>query len=87
VSFLYELDPEIDRTFYLKRKKQKLEKQRSKARRTLPNMAGGGGDQRRMLRNFVTPEVQCITSNIARPTVEENNFELKPTLISMVQQS
>ena len=50
-------------------------------------MAGGGGDQRRTLRDFVTPGVQGITTSIARPTVDANNFELKLTLILMVQQS
>jgi len=50
-------------------------------------MAGGGGDQKRTLRGFVTPGVQGIASSIARPTVDANDFELKPSLISMVQQS
>jgi len=50
-------------------------------------MAGGGGDQRRTLRDFVTPGVQGIASSIARPIVDANNFELIPALISMVQQS
>jgi len=50
-------------------------------------MVGGRGDQRRTLRNFVTPGVQGIGSSIARPNVEANNFELKQTLISMVRQS
>ena len=85
--FLYEPDPEIERTFYLRRKKQKVEEQRREARRTSPNMAGGCGDQRRILRDFVTLRVQGIASSIARPNVDINNFELKPTLISMEQQS
>jgi len=50
-------------------------------------MAGGGGDQRRTLRDFVAPGVQGIVSSIAHPTIDVNNFELKPALISMVQQS
>lgn len=50
-------------------------------------MAGGGGDQRRTLRDFVTDGVQGIASSIARPNVDANNFELKPTFISMMQQS
>jgi len=40
-------------------------------------MAGGGGKQRRVLRYFVTPGVQRITSSITRPIMEANNFELK----------
>ena len=50
-------------------------------------MAGGEGDQRMTLREFVTPGVQGITSSITRLTIDANNFELKPALISMVQQS
>ena len=43
--------------------------------------------KRRTLRDFVTPGVQGIASSIAQPTIDVNNFELKPALISMVQQS
>jgi len=50
-------------------------------------MAGEGGDQRRTLWDFVTLGVQGIASSIARPNVDANNFELKPAVISMVQQS
>ena len=63
-----------------------IEKQRCEARRNPTNMAGGGGDQRRMLQDFVTPEVQGIASGIPRSTINANNFELKLLLISMVQQ-
>jgi len=85
--FLYELDPEIKRTFCLRRKKQKIEEQRCEARRTSTNMAEGGGDQRRTFRDFVTPRVQGIASTTAHPNVDANNFELKAALISMVQLS
>jgi len=45
-----------------------------------------GGDKQRTLHDFITRGVQGITSSIARPAVDANNFELKPTLFSMVQQ-
>jgi len=48
-------------------------------------MAGIGGDQRRTLRDFVTLGVKGISSSITQPTIEVNNFEFKPALISMVQ--
>jgi len=83
--FLYEPDPEIERTFRLRRNKKKIEEHRRKARRISTNMVGGGGDQRRTLRDFVAPKVQGIASSIARPYVDADNFELKPVLISMVQ--
>jgi len=50
-------------------------------------IAEGGGDQRRTLWDFVTPRVQGNTSNIARRNVDANNFQLKPALVFMVQQS
>jgi len=50
-------------------------------------MVGGGDDQSRAVWDFVTPRIQGITSSITRPNVEAHNFELKPALISMVQQS
>jgi len=83
----YEPDPEIERTFHLRMKKQRIEEQRHEARRNPTNMVRGEGDQRRALRDFVTPGAQGITSSIARPTVDANNFDLKLVLISMVQQS
>ena len=84
---LYESDLEIERTSYLRRKKQRIEEKRCETRRNSTNMAGGGDNQRRTLRDFVTLGVPGIASSIACPTVDANNFELKPALISMVQQS
>ena len=61
---LYEPDPEIERTLYLKRKKQMLKKQKCKARETSSKIDGGGGDHRRTLRDLITPGVKWITSSI-----------------------
>jgi len=83
--FLYEPGPEIERTFRLRREKQKIKEQRGEASRSSTNMAGGGDNQRRTLRDFITPGVQGVTSTIAHPRIEANNFELKPALISMMQ--
>ena len=85
--FRVEFDLEIERTFHSRRKKSKLEEQRAKVQVASSTMAGGGGDQRRTVRNFVTSGVQGIASSIARPNVEANNFELKLALSSMVQRS
>jgi len=82
----FEPDPEIERTFHIRRKKQRLKK-RCKAREESPKMDTGAGGQRRTLQDFITPGVQGVSSSIARPTMEVNNFELRPTLISMVKQS
>ena len=83
--FAYEPDPEIKQSFRIRRKKQRLDK-RHKAQEESAKMDVGEG-QRGTLRDFITPGVQGISSSIARPIVEVNNFELRPALISMVQQS
>jgi len=82
--FAYEPDPEIEWTFRIRRKKQRLDKRR-KAQEEFAKMDAGGEGQRRKLRDFITPGVQGISSSIARPTLEVNNFELRPAPISMVQ--
>ena len=84
---LYEPDPKIERTFHRWKKKERIKKQIDEARRNPINMVGGGGDQRRTLRDFATHKVQGINSGIAYPTINANNFELKPAFILMVQQS
>ena len=84
-SMLYKLDPEIKKTFHLRMKKQRIEKQIREVRRNPTRMAGGRDDQRRTLRDFVTPGVQGIASSIARTTSYVNNLKLKLALISMVQ--
>jgi len=76
----FESNYEIEWTSRLRRKKQQLENQRRKAPETSLTMAGGGEDQRRIIRDFVTSGVKGITSSIAHQNVEANNFELKPAL-------
>ncbi|MED6188043.1 hypothetical protein PIB30_082232 [Stylosanthes scabra] len=43
--------------------------------------------QRRTLGDYTIPSTTSCGSSIVRPTVEVNNFELKPSLIQLVQQS
>jgi len=43
--------------------------------------------QRRILREYVTPGVHSQAPGITIPPVVAHNFDLKPVLISMVQQS
>ena len=80
-SPLFEFDPEIERTLH------KLKRQRAQLTESTSEMAGGGEEQRRTLRDFVTPGIHSQTPGIAVPPVAAHNFELKPALISMVQQS
>jgi len=41
----------------------------------------------RLLRDHAAPTVQGTTSSIRRPAIQANNFEIKPSLIQMLQQS
>ena len=85
--FFYEPNADIKRTFHQKRKKQRVERQRCKARETSPKMEPPRGEpERRTLQDFITSGVQGITSSIGRATLEVNNFELRLALVSMVQQ-
>ncbi|MED6201042.1 hypothetical protein PIB30_091154 [Stylosanthes scabra] len=43
-------------------------------------------EQRRTLRDYTIPSTASFGSSIVRPAVEANNFELKPSLIQLVQQ-
>jgi len=49
---LYRPDPKIERTFHLRKKKQRIEEQRHEARRNSSMV----GEERRTLRDFITPE-------------------------------
>ena len=82
--FPFEFELEIERIFHSNRKKLKSEEQRAKVQEASSTMAGGGSDQRRILRDFVTPGVYDIASSIIKPKVEAYNFKLKPALTSMV---
>ncbi|MED6201696.1 hypothetical protein PIB30_097553 [Stylosanthes scabra] len=44
------------------------------------------GDYRKTLGDFTVPTTASCGSSIVRPTVETNNFELKPALIHLIQQ-
>ena len=41
--------------------------------------------ENRAMKEYSMPRLQDIQTSIARPNVEANNFELKPSLIGMVQ--
>ena len=69
-------DSEIERTFRSQRKKKVLA------------MADGEQNaQPHTLKDYVRPIVNDNYSGIRRQTINANNFELKPALISMVQQA
>jgi len=80
-SSLFEFDPKIEKTFH------KLKRQRALLTASQSVMARGEEAQRRTLRNYVTSGAHSQTPGITIPPVATNNFELKPALIFMVQQS
>jgi len=80
----FEFDLEIKRTFCSRRKKLRIEEQIPKAQAVFSSMTGIGDDQR-TLQDFIALGVQGIFLSIAQPTIEAINFELKPSVISMVQ--
>ncbi|MED6125984.1 hypothetical protein PIB30_073866, partial [Stylosanthes scabra] len=45
------------------------------------------GNHRRTLGDYTIPTTNSCGSSIVRPTVAANNFELKPSLIQLVQRS
>ena len=48
-------------------------------------VAMASNEERRALRDYVNPSLIGATSCIILPTIQANNFELKPGLIQMVQ--
>ena len=68
----FEFDPEIEKTARRLRKE-------SRARKMT--------ERRRTLQDYFTPTAAGVAGSIVAPNVEANNFELKPALISMIQNS
>ncbi|MED6177108.1 hypothetical protein PIB30_094761, partial [Stylosanthes scabra] len=51
------------------------------------NMADNTNIQRRNLADYQNPTTTSCGSSIVWPTVDANNFELKPALVQLVQQN
>ena len=80
-SPLFEFVLKIERTFH------KLKRQRALLIESKFSMVGREEEQRRTLWDYVTPGVHSQTPGIKILPIAANNFELKPALISMVQES
>ncbi|MED6165994.1 hypothetical protein PIB30_104893, partial [Stylosanthes scabra] len=50
------------------------------------NMADHTNNQRRTIADYQNPTTTSCGSSIVWPTVDANNFELKPALVQLVQQ-
>ena len=72
-------DPEIERTLCQLKKEKKKE-----ANTSLSNMAD---QEQKVLRDYAMPSVNGATSSIRRPAIQANNFEIKPAIIQMIQQT
>ncbi|XP_071917054.1 uncharacterized protein [Coffea arabica] len=89
------LDPEIERTLRRQRrntphqKEQEIWQPIEEILIELPfeEEMAENDPNRRILRDFALPGTQDSQTSIVRPTVNANNFEIKPSLIQMVQQS
>ena len=71
-------DPEIDLTLCALRRKQR---QGRENQRNLNRMAQ---PERRTLGDFVMPDISGSFRGIVAPTIANNNFEIKPSIIQMV---
>ncbi|XP_020258488.1 uncharacterized protein LOC109834881 [Asparagus officinalis] len=81
-----ECDPEIERTLRHIRKKARETKDNLKSKNTMGDQENQG-NQDRSLKEFASPTTHSSQSSILKPNVAANNFELKPSLLSMVQQN
>ncbi|XP_020245172.1 uncharacterized protein LOC109823298 [Asparagus officinalis] len=79
-------DPEIERTLRHIRKKARETKDNLKSKNTMGDQENQG-NQDRSLKEFASPTTHSSQSSILKPNVATNNFELKPSLLSMVQQN
>ncbi|MED6167022.1 hypothetical protein PIB30_115107, partial [Stylosanthes scabra] len=76
-----QFDPEIERTVKRTRKERKAARQRQEQA-----MANPDPNQRRTLGDYATPSAEGCSTSITRPPIQANNFELKPSLLQLVQQ-
>ncbi|GKV16994.1 hypothetical protein SLEP1_g27554 [Rubroshorea leprosula] len=75
---LVPFEQEIERTFreFLREQKQNIMAEE-----------GEGQNNARTLGLYATPSLEGIASSIRRPAIQANNFEIKPAIIQMIQQT
>ncbi|MED6148014.1 hypothetical protein PIB30_049183 [Stylosanthes scabra] len=85
-------DSEPERTLFRRRRKTRMARQAALEQQL--NMAANNNDipihqgqnQRVTLGQYSQPTSEGCGSTILRPNIQANNFELKPSLIQLVQQ-
>ena len=85
---LLPLDTELERTLRNLKKEKAIEVVMEKKREGNQNtlVAIERPQRRRKMEDFWRPVISNESSTVRQPTIEANNFELKPALITMVQQ-
>ena len=89
---LFPLDIEIEKTLRNLKNVREVEKaamvEQREINQNIPIAATGGPQQRqRTMEDFWRPVIREEYSTIRKPPIKANNFELKPALITMVQQN
>ena len=69
-------DPEIEKTL------RQLKKEKKEANTPLSNMAN---QEQKALRDYAMPSVNGAISSTRRPAIQANNFEIKLSIIQMIQ--
>lgn len=77
-------DPEIERTLLRRRRENQMQFQVTEI---LEEQEERMSDPEPLLRNLWIPRDHGIPGEMVQPIIQANNFELKPALINMVQQS
>ena len=89
---LVEIDPEPERTLKRKLREAKLQQSKGNLSEILEQekeMAAepNNNNARRMLGDFTAPNSNLHGRSISIPAIGANNFELKPQLVSLMQQN
>ena len=78
---LKKLNPEIEKSCKANRKEKREKDRKTMAEDQVAQQAGN-----RALQDYTMPNPGDNLSSIVRPTVDANNFEIKPAIIQMVSQ-
>ncbi|MED6115011.1 hypothetical protein PIB30_086070 [Stylosanthes scabra] len=82
-----EFDPEIEKTLKKNRSRVKAQRALQFEQEDANSEEDNANNQRRTLAGYTNPTIASCGSSIVWPTVDANNFELKPALVQLVQQN
>ena len=90
-NILVEADPEPERTLKRKLREAKIQQSRDNLSEIFEQekemAAENNNNVRKMLGDFTAPNSNLHGRSISIPTIGANNFELKPQLVSLMQQN